>query len=334
MKARVKVYLNERTGLPSVNAPNENYFMPGQVIDIEEIVNGDDYEGISVWYKVKDAGYVWSGGMEGLRGISIDSEKDLNIPRIVLVNKIIVKDSIPNGNGKGVIVGVLDSGIDLQHETINDNIIETKNFTNEGPLLSDHGTKVAGILAANDHIIKGISTEIGIRNYRIAKKNSVYPKGILKALEELKNHKKVRLINMSLDIPQIIFDKVQDYVNFFYRSGIITIVAGGSSKSGTKISNLKNVIVVKVLDNSSLNLDSNSSYFVNSPIRSTSFFGSTKPHDDFKDSSAYTAVTTGLVSRYLSSPGNRHDLESIKLFIEQNSFSMEANLDPFKLYHK
>src|SRR5258706_12021597 len=59
------------------------------------------------------------------------------------------------GIGKGVIVSVLDSGVDVTHPALRSSIYLQKDFTGQGLLDDDkgdvgHGTGIAGILLGND----------------------------------------------------------------------------------------------------------------------------------------------------------------------------------------
>jgi hypothetical protein len=62
MKLTVGKYLNERIGKPSVTAPTANLKLPGDSIDIETVVYGDEVDGNGIWYKAIEGYYYWSGG--------------------------------------------------------------------------------------------------------------------------------------------------------------------------------------------------------------------------------------------------------------------------------
>ncbi|MGZ5189938.1 MAG: trypsin-like serine protease, partial [Flavisolibacter sp.] len=73
MHVTVNKYLNARVGLPSTNAPCPVYHEPGTILEIDQLVSGDNIDGNSVWYHCKqDSFYYWSGGITEF-DFSIDS---------------------------------------------------------------------------------------------------------------------------------------------------------------------------------------------------------------------------------------------------------------------
>ncbi len=78
-----------------------------------------------------------------------------------------------DNRGKGVIVAVLDTGVDTNHPDLKDNIIEGWNFVDDNDNVTDldgHGTHVAGIIAAvtnNGVGIAGIASEVKIMPIKV-----------------------------------------------------------------------------------------------------------------------------------------------------------------------
>lgn len=76
------------------------------------------------------------------------------------------------GTGKGVIVSVLDSGIDATHPALRGSVYKQKDFTGEKKLDDDkggagHGTGIAGILVGHDVGYTGLAPAARLLNARI-----------------------------------------------------------------------------------------------------------------------------------------------------------------------
>lgn len=64
MKVAVKYYLNVRIGRPSVNAPCQQYLIPGNEIEVDgKLYDGDQFEGTYKWMKDEAGNYYWAGGL-------------------------------------------------------------------------------------------------------------------------------------------------------------------------------------------------------------------------------------------------------------------------------
>jgi len=108
--------------------------------------------------------------------------------------------------GKGVVVAVIDTGIDVKHRDLKDRVIFSKNFLRGSSYKTEiHGTAVAGIIAAsiNGFGIEGIAPEAKLIALRACRQISdEHPEGqgdtfsILKALD-VAIEKKARIVNMS-----------------------------------------------------------------------------------------------------------------------------------------
>lgn len=61
MKLTVSSTLNERVGAPKVNAPSNRVVMPGETIDVTDVIYGDVLNGNGIWYKTASSFYYWSG---------------------------------------------------------------------------------------------------------------------------------------------------------------------------------------------------------------------------------------------------------------------------------
>jgi major intracellular serine protease len=140
--------------------------------------------------------------------------------------------------GSGIVVAICDTGIDINHPDLKENIIGGRNFTPEGwghDKFEDgngHGTHVAGTIAANGRI-KGVAPEAKILALKVLDSHgsgSYYSiiEGIRYATNWTgKNGEKVRIINMSLggsyddkDLEKAILEACS--------KGIVVVVASGN----------------------------------------------------------------------------------------------------------
>ena len=156
MKATVNTYLNIRTGTPEI-LPNNNlgnrYYCPGDVIDIAEVVAGQVYKGNSIWYKLQDGSFVWSGGVLSNPETSpgLHTYTNAEIAKVAVAqNQQYLRIKFPN------ILSVSDAVVDLNNRE--SHVIAL--YLEDG--------NVAGIpdrleARMTDGIVKSIKTEI-IRN--------------------------------------------------------------------------------------------------------------------------------------------------------------------------
>lgn len=113
--------------------------------------------------------------------------------------------------GAGVVVAILDTGIDKEHPDLKPNILGGRNFTNEGNADNwedgnGHGTHVAGTIAAieNDTGVVGVAPEAKLLIGRVLGSDGsgsyqAITKGIKWATAwKGNNNEKVRIISMSL----------------------------------------------------------------------------------------------------------------------------------------
>lgn len=140
--------------------------------------------------------------------------------------------------GKGVVVAILDTGIDTKHPDLKNNIIEGRNFTPEGwshknfEDLNGHGTHVAGTIAANGKI-KGVAPEAQLLICKVLDRHgsgNYYSiiEGIRYATDwKGPNGERVRIINMSLGGPQD-DPKLKKAILEACSRGIVVVVASGN----------------------------------------------------------------------------------------------------------
>ena len=140
--------------------------------------------------------------------------------------------------GMGIVVAVLDTGVDMNHPDLKGNIIGGRNFTTENwseDNFNDgngHGTHVAGSIAANGNI-KGIAPEAKLLICKVLdSRGSGDYYSIIAGLKYAMNWKgpngeRVRIINMSLGGPYN--DKnLEKAILDACAKGIMVVVASGN----------------------------------------------------------------------------------------------------------
>lgn len=130
--------------------------------------------------------------------------------------------------GQGVVVAVIDTGVEESHPFLKGSIIGSKNFTDEKDAIdhNGHGTHVAGI-------VKSVAPDVKILNCKVLNKQGTGDySDIIKGVQYATNWKgpngeKVRVLNMSLGGPanppaleKAILDAVA--------KGILVVVASGN----------------------------------------------------------------------------------------------------------
>jgi major intracellular serine protease len=142
--------------------------------------------------------------------------------------------------GEGIVVAILDTGIDVEHPDLKKNIIGGRNFTGEGRKddYSDgngHGTHVAGTIAsvANDAGVVGVAPDAKLLICKVLNsEGSGSYQGIIKGIQYACNWKgangeTVRVINMSLGGPYndpSLYKAILQAV----AKGILVVVASGN----------------------------------------------------------------------------------------------------------
>jgi hypothetical protein len=123
-----------------------------------------------------------------------------NIYRILNLKR--VHESI---RGKGVIVAIIDTGVDAQHKDLKDRVVFSENLLKEPFKAEVHGTAVAGVIGAsiNEFGIEGVAPEAEIIALRACKQvfeqypeAECYTTSVVKAID-MAIEKKAKVVNMS-----------------------------------------------------------------------------------------------------------------------------------------
>jgi subtilisin family serine protease len=340
MKVIVKDFLNVRVGAPSVNAPCYQYLAPGSEIEVDgKFYHGDIFDNSDVWLKDLAGNYYWRGGVTGFEDLTINTPKAAST-ELILKSKIQLANAMPAHDGENIQIAILDSGVDVNHPALANATIEKKDFLSDvdeqKKNTNPHGTLVAGIIANSDSVIEGLAVKSKIRDYRVIQSDGfVDSLALVNALQHIiDNNINIDIVNMSLNIDSDLVPHIQERIDTLVPKGCIFVVAGGTATSPNSITELKKVIFVSVF-NQANNPKTKSIYnasFLNTTIKSTGIT-TIKPHDDFSGDSAYTALMTGLIARFLSSTNfNKEDrLKKVEDFLSLNSFSEKnASINSFK----
>ncbi len=101
--------------------------------------------------------------------------------------------------GKGILVGVIDSGIDSSHPDLRGKVLFARNYVDDKLPMSSwdcHGTHVAGTIAANG-VIKGVAPDAKLADYRVLGAKGGSPVAVTAAIKQAVEDG-CHVINMSL----------------------------------------------------------------------------------------------------------------------------------------
>jgi minor extracellular serine protease Vpr len=137
--------------------------------------------------------------------------------------------------GKGVKIGIIDTGINLSHPDFfnQDKIskfLKGYDFVDNDTVPQDtngHGTQVTGIIAANGQL-KGIAPNVEIFSYRVSSDGESVPSNlIIKAIKQAIDDE-VDIINISLGV-NVTHNQIDRAVNDAIKQGIVVVAAAGNS---------------------------------------------------------------------------------------------------------
>ena len=137
-----------------------------------------------------------------------------------------------NKTGKGITISVLDTGIDGTHPDLVGKITETKNFTTF-PNPEDHGTHVAGIIAAKGKIYGG-APDSNLLDCKILSSKGGNLKTLLAGIK-WSVEKKANIINMSIGsttLSKLEINLLKSSITHAWNNGSLCIAASGND--GTK----------------------------------------------------------------------------------------------------
>jgi len=164
--------------------------------------------------------------------ISNQLENTENISILVNNSGPFIGTSIPyqsGFDGSGIVVSIIDTGIDLNHPDLEGKIIGGYDFVDNDKIPEDangHGTQVAGIIAANGNL-KGIAPNSKILMYKVSEDGESVPSHLITKAIEKSIEDGADIINISLGINQT-NTKIDQAVNKAIRNNIFVVTAAGN----------------------------------------------------------------------------------------------------------
>ena len=147
---------------------------------------------------------------------------------------------IESSRGQGINIAVIDSGCDVNHESLKDNIVAVRNFTDEDKknpnIVIDrlgHGTHVAGIIAANgnNNTIVGVAPWANLYVLKaIDRSGSGKVSWVVNAINYAVE-KKVDIISMSLGMEED-DPKMEKAIKNAIKNNILVVCAAGNEGDG------------------------------------------------------------------------------------------------------
>ena len=155
-----------------------------------------------------------------------------------------------SGRGKGAVIAVIDSGVDMKHEDLEGAFVKGRDFVDDDNDPSDgfgHGTHVAGIAAAraNNHIgIAGVAPGAKIMPVRVLDTNGNGTNGDVDAAIRWATDHGADVINLSLSDDVTILDlfggPLTSALNYAFAKNVVPVIVtgnGGSFRTELKTAN-------------------------------------------------------------------------------------------------
>jgi len=183
----------------------------------------------------------------GLVATTAGASNDTDFAKQWSLAKIGAPEAWAHTTGRGVRVGIVDTGVDLNHEDLAGRVVESTSCVGaagdpakcNGSAQDDqgHGTHVAGIIAANKDNGIGIAGVAPDAQLVVAKALSAAGEGteedINAGIKWVVNHG-AKVVNLSLGDPNFVFTSLlgtgmRDGIEYAWSHGAVPVVAAGNS---------------------------------------------------------------------------------------------------------
>ncbi|MEJ2272323.1 MAG: S8 family serine peptidase, partial [Candidatus Bathyarchaeota archaeon] len=163
-------------------------------------------------------------------------------------------------SGAGVVVAVLDTGIDLDHPDLANNIVEGWNFVDDNGDVSDldmHGSMVSGIIAAvanNELGLVGVAPKTKIMPLKVLDSNGGNIRDIASAIRYAADNG-AKIITMSFAGQYSRFSiSTERAIDYAYRQGCVLVAAAGNNNTDDLVfpASYDQVIAVSAIDQNDL----------------------------------------------------------------------------------
>lgn len=350
---------------PNVNAKRLGVWKKGQPVSILYKTKGSPFEGSDEWYALEDGVFSWAGGINvgeqevALKVNVVEEIIEEDTPRqkseLIDYRKLI---SIPgidaSNNGSGIRIAMLDSGVFVDHPDFDKSKFRLPSLYNSFEEIADqngHGTHLTGLISANskkDKGVIGIAPEVTIEHFKVLDRDGITVFKLLKSsLEHIKNnHIHYDIINMSFNITETQYKKIEGDLKLIKESGVIMVAAAGNSLRIIKKRIFypafsENVISVGAVDESDFHkiktkdLHERLDFFFRNDLVISTFKKPTL-YEPRSGCSEYTAFVSGLISKLLVHENipKRNRFSFVKRKLEQisSSYSSANQLIKFKMY--
>ncbi len=141
-------------------------------------------------------------------------------------------NQLGSGNGQGVTVGVVDSGVQVNHPELNGRVIDSLNVFNDSKDVKDeigHGTHVSGIISgtsANGAPFEGVAPGANLVMAKAFATNTTSTTDIEKGIDWVVNNKAVPILSLSLgtSVPAM-----QASISNAVQKGVLVVAALGNN---------------------------------------------------------------------------------------------------------